>query len=65
MKIEKNAKAINPGDNNFVNIRAGIIQCDNLATVPFVIIPDYLLRTSLDKHLHLDLTLKSLFCKKY
>ncbi len=45
------------GDTSFFDIHAGVLQGDTLAPFLFVIILDYVLRTSLDKHTNLGFTL--------
>jgi len=62
MMLYKNTKSLvrSPdGDTDFFEILAGVLQGDTLAPYLFIICLDYALRTSVDIHNQLGLTLKT------
>ena len=68
MMIYKNTKACVcslDGDTNTFEIFAGVLQGDTLAHYLFVIYLDYVLRTSIDRHEELGLTLSERRSQRY
>ena len=60
MMLHKNTRAkvhSADGDTDFFDILAGVLQGNMLAPFIFIVCLDYVLRTSVDKIKHLDLTL--------
>jgi len=52
------------GDTDFFDIKAGVLL-DILAPLLFIIILDYVLRTSVDKHSYLGFTLSERLSRRY
>ncbi len=68
MMIYKNTKACVcslDGDTNTFEIFTGVLQGDTLAHYLFVIYLDYVLRTSMDRHEELGLTLSEWSSQRY
>ena len=68
MMLYKNTRSMvrSPdGDTDFFDIQAGVLQGDTLAPFLFILALDYVLRTSVDKHKELGLTLKPARSRRY
>ncbi len=68
MMLYKNTKSLvrSPdGDTGFFDVLAGVLQGDTLAPFIFIICLDYALRTSIDNHKDLGLTLQQARSRRY
>ena len=53
------------GDTEYFDINAGVLQGDTLTSLLFIITLDYVLRTSIDEHKDLGLTLSKQRSRRY